>query len=131
MTLVVGLAVPRRLHRKTTSRRRSPCSRWTTLAVIVQLIAPGTQAFTAITDSNIKTAATAWVTNPTTAATTYGPIADWDTATVSTMYNLFNDAATFNGDISEWNVASVANMSVGRQFSESATFFHFPHMAVE
>ena len=38
---------------------------------------------TAITDANIGTAATAWATSPTTAATTYGNIADRDVATVN------------------------------------------------
>ncbi len=71
------------------------------------------QALTPITNDNIQSAATAWVTDPTTAATTYGPIADWDTAAVSNIYNLFNDPTkfgNFNADISKWNVASVANM---------------------
>jgi hypothetical protein len=56
----------------------------------------------------------AWLTNPTTATTTYGPIADWNTAAVTSMANLFypsNTAQpTFNGDISKWNVARVSNM---------------------
>jgi hypothetical protein len=39
-------------------------------------------AQTAITNANIGVAATAWLTNPTTATTTYGPIADWNTAAV-------------------------------------------------
>ena len=38
---------------------------------------------TAITDANIATAVTAWATSPTTAATTYSHIADWDVATVN------------------------------------------------
>ena len=42
-------------------------------------------ALTAITDANVGTAAAAWVTNPTTATTTYGPIADWNTAAVTSM----------------------------------------------
>ncbi len=69
---------------------------------------------TAITNANIGTAATAWLTNPTTATTTYGPIADWNTAAVTSMANLFYPSSTarptFNADISKWNVASVSNM---------------------
>ncbi len=61
-------------------------------------------------DGNIGAAATAWVTNPTTAAATYGNIADWNTAAVTSMYQLFQSKPTFNGDISKWNVASVTNM---------------------
>ena len=71
-------------------------------------------AVTAITNANIGTAVTAWLTDPTAAATAYGPIADWDTAAVTTMANLLYPASTaqptFNGDISKWNVASVSNM---------------------
>ena len=71
-------------------------------------------AQTAITNGNLNTAVIAWLTNPTTATTTYGPIADWNTAAVTSMANLFypsNTARpTFNGDISKWNVASVSNM---------------------
>jgi hypothetical protein len=73
-----------------------------------------TSAQLAITQSNIQTAVTAWLTNPATAENMYGPIANWDTAKVSCMANLFfpsNTARpTFNADISKWNVASVANM---------------------
>ncbi len=45
-------------------------------------------ALTAITDANLKSAVTSWVTFPTTAMTTYGPIADWDTAAVTSMYQV-------------------------------------------
>jgi hypothetical protein len=67
-------------------------------------------AQTAITDANFKTAADAWVSNPTTAAASYGNIAEWNTAAVTSMANLFNAKPTFNADISKWNVASVSNM---------------------
>jgi surface protein len=55
-----------------------------------------------------------------TATTTYGPIADWNTAAVTSMASLFYPTVApstsgtaqpkFNGDISKWNVASVSNM---------------------
>jgi hypothetical protein len=77
-------------------------------------------AQTAITNANIGTAATLWLNDPTTAATTYGPIADWNTAAVTSMANLLYPTVapdtwgtarpTFNGDISKWNVASLSNM---------------------
>ncbi len=63
-----------------------------------------------ITDSNIRAAVTAWVANPTAATTTYGDIADWNTASVTSMGGLFQNNPTFNADISKWNVASVVNM---------------------
>jgi hypothetical protein len=65
---------------------------------------------TTITNGNIGAAVTAWVTNPTTAAATYGNIADWNTAAVTSMESLFYNKPTFNGDISKWNVASVSTM---------------------
>jgi hypothetical protein len=84
-------------------------------------------AQTAITDGNIGTAATAWLTNPTTATTTYGPIADWNTAAVTSMASLFADKSTFNGDISKWNVASVSDMYMVRLASVCAAF-SFSHV---
>jgi hypothetical protein len=69
------------------------------------------QTTTPITNTNIGTAATAWATNPATAATTYGNIADWNTAAVTSMYTLFHNQPTFNADIGKWNVASVSNMA--------------------
>ena len=53
-------------------------------------------ALTGITDANLKDAATSWVNDPTTATTTYGPIADWNTAAVSNMYQVRASAGTRN-----------------------------------
>jgi hypothetical protein len=68
----------------------------------------------AITNANLNTAVTAWMNNPSTAETTYGPIADWNTAAVTSFASLLYPAGTarptFNGDISKWNTASVSNM---------------------
>ena len=66
-----------------------------------------------ITDANLGTAVTAWATNPSTAQTTFGPIADWNTAAVTSMANLLfpnRPWPAFNDDISKWNTASVSNM---------------------
>jgi hypothetical protein len=85
-----------------------------TVLIFCCAFTPGAQAQTAITNANIGTAATAWLTSPSTAATTYGPIADWDTSAVTSMASLFYPSSTarptFNADISKWNVASVSNM---------------------
>ncbi len=81
---------------------------------------PVAQTQTAITNANIRTAATAWVTNPTTAAATSGNIADWNTAAVSNMFQLFYYEPTFNADIGKWNVASVLTMS--STFHSAAAF---------
>jgi hypothetical protein len=85
------------------------------VGVVLLLFLPAhVAAQTAITNGNIGTAATEWLTNPTTATTTYGPIADWNTAAVTSMASLFYPSSTarptFNADISKWNVASVSNM---------------------
>ena len=85
------------------------------LVVLVTLLAaPGTLAVTAITNANVGTAVTAWLTSPTSATTTYGDVAGWNTAAVSNMIGLFYPSSTarptFNGDISKWNTASVSTM---------------------
>ena len=67
-------------------------------------------ALTAITDSTVGTAATAWVTDPATVTTTYVPIADWVTAAVTRMAGLFATMPTFNANFGARNVASVTNM---------------------
>jgi hypothetical protein len=79
-------------------------------------------SLTCLTDANIGTAATAWLTSPSTAATTYGPIADWDTSAVTSMASLFEAKPTFNGDMSKWNVASVSNMYKVRLDSACSAF---------
>jgi surface protein len=78
-------------------------------------------SLTCLVDGNIATAATAWVTSPTTAAATYGNIAEWDVSAVSNMYQLFCNKPTFNGNIGAWNVASVTNMA---QIFQGATAFN-------
>jgi hypothetical protein len=75
-----------------------------------------TASLTVITDANLGTAVTAWLTNPigSGAQTTYGPIADWNTAAVTSMANLLfpnRPWPAFNDDISKWNTASVSNMA--------------------
>jgi surface protein len=72
---------------------------------------PVVQAQTPIADTNIAAAVASWMANLTTAAATYGNIADWNTATVTTMASLFNGTAKFNDDIGGWNTAAVANMN--------------------
>jgi surface protein len=62
-------------------------------------------------DGNIGAAAMEWATDPTTAATTYGNIADWNTAAVTSMASLFSSKPTFNATIGKWNTARVTNMA--------------------
>jgi hypothetical protein len=113
----VGLAdcIKRGVYDNWGSTLRTAYPTWSSLSVC-----------TAITNTNIGTAATAWLTDPTTATTTYGPIADWDTAAVTSMAYLFYPSSTarptFNADISKWNVASVSNMYQVRLASVCAAF---------
>jgi surface protein len=82
-----------------------------TLVVLAVLAPPAMGQPAALTDKTIWTAVTAWDTNPTTAAQTYGPIGAWNTAAVTNMADLFESNPTFDADISRWNVARVSTMS--------------------
>ncbi len=64
-----------------------------------------------ITNGNVGAAVTAWVTDATAAAMTYGDIAEWSTSAVTSLASVFASKPTFNADIGKWNVASVANMA--------------------
>ena len=80
---------------------------------------------TAITNANIGTAVSAWCSDPTTAAATYGDISGWDTSSVTDGFEcLFSKyaygycttvycstASTFNDDISSWNTSSATTMA--------------------
>jgi hypothetical protein len=73
--------------------------------------APTVASLTDTGDTSIATAVTAWVTNPTTATATYGPICAWDTSAVINMGQLFYNKPAFNADIVNWNVLRVADLS--------------------
>ncbi len=67
---------------------------------------------TCITNANIAAAVTAWVTSAWTGGALYGPIEDWNTAAVTSMYQVFqSQSLNENDDISKWNTASVSNMA--------------------
>ena len=81
---------------------------------------------TAITNANIGTAVSAWCSDPTTAAATYGDISGWDTSSVTDGFEcLFtgstsnsdcttvycSTASTFNDDISSWDTSSATTMA--------------------
>jgi hypothetical protein len=106
--------------------RRSHCLAGLAGLALLLALPAHVAAQTAITDTNLNTAVIAWVSNPTEATTWYGPIADWNTAAVTSMANLLypsNTARpTFNSDISKWNVASVSNMYRVRLASVCAAY---------
>ncbi len=82
----------------------------------------GTCPTTPITDSNIQTAVDLWVSDESTAITTYGNISDWDVSQVTDMSYLFKNT-TFNDDILNWDMSSVTNMY---QMFYLATSFNQP-----
>jgi surface protein len=74
-----------------------------------------------MTDSNIRTAVAAWLSNPTAAEATYGHITTWDTSGVTDMSYLFCAssvishqcnwrAKNFNEDIGAWDTSGVTSM---------------------
>jgi surface protein len=79
-------------------------------------------AYTPLTDSNIKTAAQLWVSNQASATSTYGLVATWDLLQVTTLEKVWCgwDASycgqaylalrSFNGDLSKWDVSKVTTM---------------------
>jgi hypothetical protein len=62
-------------------------------------------------DGGIQTAANLWCRVPAVAKAKYGPIASWDTSSVTRMNDLFYLQRNFNDDISRWNVSNVVNMN--------------------
>ena len=84
---------------------------------------------TAITNANIGTAVTAWCSDPTTAAATYGNISGWDTSSVTDgFYDLIYSncgtggtitRSTFNEDISSWDTSSATTMNQMFRFASA------------
>ncbi len=63
-----------------------------------------------MTDSNIKTAVAAWLSDATAAEATYGHISTWDTSGVTDTSELFLSASSFNEDIGAWDTSGVTRM---------------------
>ena len=58
----------------------------------------------------LQTAVNLWISNESSAITTYGQINTWCTGTITDMSELFKNKTTFNDDISNWDVSNVTNM---------------------
>ncbi len=77
-------------------------------------------AYTPLTNGNIKTAAQAWVSNQAAATSVYGLVGTWDLSAVTTLENVwcawsscssaYVAMSSFNGDISMWDVSEVTTM---------------------
>ncbi len=66
------------------------------------------------TDATIQQAVSDWCAGETQrdrVESTYGPIANWDTAFVTKMNNLFQHQSTCNPDIGNWSTVKVTNMN--------------------
>ena len=64
-----------------------------------------------MTDSTIRTAVDAWLSNSAAAEATYGHISTWKTSGVTDMWELFEDASSFNEDIGAWDTSGVKNVA--------------------
>ena len=73
-----------------------------------------------MTDSNIRTAVAAWLSNSASAEATYGHISTWETGGVTDMDALFEEASSFNEDISAWDTSGVTSMV--EMFKEASSF---------
>jgi surface protein len=60
--------------------------------------------------AELQTAVNLWISDKTSAITTYSEINTWDTSLITNMSSLFSSKNSFNDDIGNWDVSSVTNM---------------------
>ncbi len=70
-----------------------------------------TRAFQPQTTAELQTAVDLWVSDETSAITTYGEINTWDVSLITNMSNLFLHKGGFNEDIGNWDVSNVTNFT--------------------
>ena len=73
-----------------------------------------------MSDSTIKTAVAAWLSDATAAEAKYGHISTWETGEVTDMSRLFAYESSFNDDIGAWDTSSVVDMN--RMFLDASAF---------
>ena len=81
---------------------------------------PGTGGYQFADKAALQTAVNLWISNKSTALSTYGEINTWDTSLVTDMKDLFRDKTTFNDNISNWDVSNVTTMDM--MFSDARAF---------
>ena len=81
------------------------------IRLLLALALVGTARGFIATDSTIKTAVAAWLSDSAAAEATYGHISTWDTSGVTDMSGLFDSASSFNDDISPWDTSGVTTMN--------------------
>ena len=75
---------------------------------LVMLLA-SSYGFQPTTKAQLQTAVNLWVSDNSSAVSTYGNITTWDVSLITDMSMLFKNS-TFNGDVSNWDVSNVTNM---------------------
>ena len=73
-----------------------------------------------MTDSTIKTAVAAWLSDSAAAEATYGHISTWETGGVTDMSRLFENELSFNEDIGAWDTSGVT--TTYRMFHGASAF---------
>ena len=107
-SLIVALAAASSAH--------APPGVRTVLFVVIasMLVGEVSATGTAFTSkSALQTALTAWCSDPTSAAATYGPIGSWGTSAITDMRSLIEGIpckTTFNEDINTWDTGQVTHM---------------------
>jgi surface protein len=61
-------------------------------------------------NSELKSAVDAWMSDRSGASVQYGDIGTWDTSLITSMYGLFRNQFGFDSDISTWDVSKVTDM---------------------
>ena len=68
------------------------------------------QIYQPLNKTDLQTAVDLWVSDKSSAISTYGVINRWDTSQITDMSDLFKNKLTFNSDIRRWNTSNVTNM---------------------
>ena len=100
---------------------------WKDSTVAQAEVAAGRMMFSSstcdITTANVLNAVALFISNPALAQRTYGPIASWNTAGVTSFEYLFYGANSFNEDIGSWDTSSVTSMERSKSTPSLARSF--------